>query len=363
MSKKLSLENLKLRDHNSVRLKCTLVHAQMTDIFSKLDVPNEHSKITADVLTSASLRGVDTHGVGKLTGYAKAILSGKYTIPQSISISTESNTTALISCGNGLGFVGAHTAMEMSIDKATKCGIGMVAVKDGHHVGMVGYYPMMALKHGMVGIAATNASRSVHPALGVKPLIGTNPIAFAAPAGRERDFVLDMATSTVASGKIGLAKSLGVKIPSGWVVDSEGDPISEPPNSRHDGWSLTPLGGTVEQGSHKGYGLALVIDILCGILSGGGFGAQLNGGENMAWTMAIDISRFRKLDEFKSMMDEMIKTMHSTPSESIKSPVLVPGDPEWDTYDDRKINGIPVEKGEYAEIVRMAEFVGSDVII
>ena len=282
----MNLENLKLKDQNSIRLKCTLIHDQMVDIFSKLGVPSDHSKITADVLTAASLRGVDTHGVGKITGYAKSIISGKYTIPQSITVSTESDTTALISCGNGLGFVGAHTAMEISIDKANKSGIGMVAVNDGHHVGMVGYYPMMALKHGMIGIAATNASRSVHPALGVKPLIGTNPIAFAAPAGRERDFVLDMATSTVASGKLGLAKSLGVKIPSGWAVDSEGDPVLEPPNSRHDGWSLTPLGGTVEQGSHKGYGLALVIDILCGILSGGGYGAQLKGGENMAWTMA-----------------------------------------------------------------------------
>ena len=130
----------------------------MVDIFSKLGVPSDHSKITADVLTAASLRGVDTHGVGKITGYAKSILSGKYTIPQSITVSTESDTTALISCGNGLGFVGAHTAMEISIDKANKSGIGMVAVNDGHHVGMVGYYPMMALKHGMIGIAATNAS-------------------------------------------------------------------------------------------------------------------------------------------------------------------------------------------------------------
>jgi len=232
---------------------------------------------------------------------------------------------------------------------------------------MVGYYPMMALEHDMIGMAMTNASPSVRPALGARPRVGTNPIAFAAPAGEERDFVLDMATSTVASGKIGLAKRLGMPIPAGWAITAEGEAITDPPGERGDHWAMNPLGNTREQGSHKGYGLGLVVDILCGVLSGGGFGTQLSGGENMTWTMAIDIAKFRDVDDFKAMMDEMIREMHQTPLLPGPGPgagrVLVAGDPEADMAEDRAANGVPVENGQYDELRQRAVELDVEVFI
>jgi LDH2 family malate/lactate/ureidoglycolate dehydrogenase len=253
--------------------------------------------------------------------------------------------------------------MEMSIEKARKYGLGMTTIKDGHHIGMVGYYPMMAVAEDMIGMAMTNASRSVRPALGARPRVGTNPIAFGAPAGEERDFILDMATSTVASGKIALAKRLGVQMPVGWAVSAEGEAVTDPKGDRGEDWAMNPLGNTREQGSHKGYGLGIVVDILCGVLSGGGFGAQLSGGENMTWTMAIDISKFRDLDDFKAMMDDMIRELHATPALPGEDGVLVAGDPEADFEDDRSVNGVPVENGQYDEIRARAVELGVEVFI
>ena len=166
-------------------------------------------------------------------------------------------------------------------------------------------------------------------------MLGTNPIAFAAPAGEETDFVLDMATSTVASGKIGLARRLGVPIPAGWAVDAEGDAVTEPPGDRGEHWAQNPLGNTREQGAHKGYGLAMMVDILCGVLSGGGYSSFIGGGKNMSFAMAIDIAAFRPVDEFKAMMDEMIQALHDSPTEPGADRVLVAGDPEEEAARDR----------------------------
>ena len=159
---------------------------------------------------------------------------------------SESATTALLDCGNGLGFVAAHRAMELAIAKARQHGVGMASVRNGHHIGMVGYYPLMAVAQNMIGMAVTNASRSMRPLHGAHPRLGTNPIAFGAPAGKERPFLLDMATTTVASGKLSLARRLGVPIPPGWAVDSEGIPLTEAPAQRSEAWAQTPLGNTLE---------------------------------------------------------------------------------------------------------------------
>ncbi|MEX0762468.1 MAG: Ldh family oxidoreductase [Dehalococcoidia bacterium] len=359
----MALDFLKIPEDNAIRVKAEDVRRQVVAILEAVNVPSDHANVTADILTSASLRGVDTHGVTNVVGYTAAIKKGTYTIPQKVEVLSESPATALLTCGNGLGFVAAHKAMEMSIQKAREVGVGMVSVRDGHHIGMVGYYPMMAIEQDMIGMAVTNASRSVRPAMGARPRVGTNPIAFGAPTAEERPFIFDMATSTVASGKIGLARRLGVPIPAGWMVDSEGDPVTAPPEGRGENWSLNPLGNTREQGSHKGYGLAVVVDILAGVLSGGGYGAQLSGGENMAWTMAVDISKFRPVDEFKAMMDDMIRELHATPAEAGVDRVLVAGDPEADTHEERSQKGIPLHNSQYDEIRRTAQEVGAEMFI
>lgn len=359
----MSLDYLKLNDANSVRVPAENLHKQVSAILQGVGTPQAHAEITAEVLLSSSLRGVETHGVGNVVRYSESIEDGTYVVPQTVEVISETETTVLLSCGNGLGFVAAHQGMEMSIAKAKKFGVGMSTIRDGHHIGMVGYYPMMAVAEDMIGMAMTNASRSVRPALGARPRVGTNPIAFGAPAGDERDFIFDMATSTIASGKIALAKRLGVQMPVGWAVTAEGEPLTEPRGDRGEDWAMNPLGGTREQGSHKGYGLGLMVDILCGVLSGGGFGMQLAGGENMTWTMAIDIAKFRDVDDFKAMMDDMIRDLHSTPTLPGEDRVLVAGDPEADFEDDRLANGVPVENSQYDEIRARAMALGVEVFI
>ena len=359
----MALDFLKFSDENSVRVPAADLHKQVSAILRAVNVPEDHAETTAKILTKASLMAVDSHGVGNAVRYSQSIQSGEYTVPQKVEVISESDTTALLSCGNGLGFVAAHLAMEMSIEKAKKHGIGMATIRDGHHIGMVGYYPRMAVGQDMLGMAVTNASPSMRPALGAAPRLGTNPIAFSAPAGEERPFLLDMATTTVASGKLGLARRLGVPIPEGWAVTAEGQPLTQPPESRGEHWSQNPLGNTREQGAHKGYGLAVMVDILAGVLSGGGFGAQLNGGENMSWTMAVDISKFRPIDEFKSMMDEMIRELHATPAEPGEERVLVAGDPEWDAEEERSEKGVPMHNSQYDEMRTCAQRLDAELFI
>ncbi len=355
--------NVKLNDSNSTRVPADDLQIQLSSIFRAVGTTDRHAEIAAKVLVAASVRGVDTHGVANVVGYSKNAEDGVYTVPQQTAVISESETTALVSGGNGIGLVSAYEAMEMAIAKAKKYGLGMVSIKDGHHVGMVAYYASMALEHDMIGMSMTTAAPAVRPALGAKKMLGTNPIGFAAPAGEERDFFLDMATSTVASGKVGLARRIGVPIPAGWAVTTEGEEITEPPDGENDAWALNPLGNTREQGSHKGYGLAVMVDILCGVLSGGGFSNQLERGENMSWVMAIDIARFRDVDDFKSMMDDMIRELHATPTLPGADRVLVPGDPEADSMDDRLANGVPVENGQYAAIKARATELGVEVVI
>jgi len=349
---------LNIKPKDAVYISADQLRAQIVSILVAVNVPKEHALITADILVMANLRGVDTHGVANLLEYIPMIRSGEYTIPQKIHVLQETVSTALMTNGNGLGFVGAYYAMQLAIEKAKNTGVGQVAVRDGRHIGMVAYYPMMALKHEMIGMAVTNGSRSVRPALGARPRIGTNPIAFAAPAGKERPFILDMATSTVSGRKIELAYLLGVPIPEGWVVDSKGKPIRNPPFKRNENWSQNPLGNTIEQGGHKGYGLAVMIDILAGVLSGGGFSAKFKFGQNMTWVMAIDISKFRPVTKFKKMMDNMINELHLTPPEKGAERVLVAGDPEADVYDVRIKNGIPMHRTQVTELDSLAKEVG-----
>lgn len=359
----MAFKFLTIPEHDAVRVAADAIQRQVVAILQAVNVPEDHAQITAEILTAASLRGVDTHGVGNVVGYVQAIEQGVYTIPQTVEIVTESATTALVDCGNGLGFVAAHRAMELSIAKARQHGVGMATVRNGHHIGMVGYYPLMAVAQDMIGMAVTNASRSMRPAQGAHPRLGTNPIAFGAPAGQERPFLLDMATTTVASGKLSLARRLGVPIPAGWAVDAQGVPLTEAPAQRSEAWAQTPLGNTLEQGGHKGYGLAVMVDILAGVLSGGGFSAQLAGGENMTWTMAVDIAAFRPVAEFKAMMDAMIQELHATPPEPGAPRVLVAGDPEADTTVERQALGIPLHTPQYEAIVATARRVGAAVTI
>jgi LDH2 family malate/lactate/ureidoglycolate dehydrogenase len=244
-----------------------------------------------------------------------------------------------------MGMVVGKFAMNDAIERARQTGVGMVTVRNSRHFGMSAYYAMMALPHDMIGISLTNAGPAVAPTFGKKAMLGTNPISLAAPAGRENPFVLDMATSTVPIGKLLVQTMHGGDIPYGWAVGSSGAPATDPKAVR-EGWMLTPLGGTPEGRSHKGYGLAVVVDILCGVISGAGYSVALSREYPMNavghFFAAMRVDAFCALDEFKAMMDEMIQELHSTPPAEGADRVLVAGDPEFEAERDRRANGIPL---------------------
>ena len=359
----MALDFLQIPEDRSVRVERGDAHAQVIALLTTAGVRTRYAEITADALICASLRGVDTHGLTNVTRYTNLVLDGAYNRDQEVRVLNESPTTALLTCDDGLGFPAAHIGMEIAMDKAAEFGLGMSTIRDGHHIGMVGYYSLLPLDRDMIGMAMTNAGPSVRPALGSRPRLGTNPIAFAAPGGDEGDFTLDVAMSTVASGKLGLAARLGVPIPEGWAVGAEGEPLTHPPSDRGEHWSQNPLGNTREQGAHKGYGLAVMVDILCGVLSGGGYSYMIGSGNNMSWTMAIDIASFRPVDEFKSMMDDMMRELRLTPPEEGAEAVLVAGDPEREIMAERESNGIPILETQYDEMVGLARRIGADVLI
>lgn len=357
-------DKMRVRAEDAVIVDASALREQVAAVFVARGTPEEHARIVAEILVTADLRGVDSHGALNTVRYVTDIDTGNYTVPQTLEVVSETPSTAVIDNGNGFGFVGAHRAMSMAIEKAREVGIGMVTLRRGHHIGMAAYYPMMALEHDMIGMCVTNSTPHMRPVGGLGARVGTNPIAFAAPADRERAFVLDMATTTVANGKIRVAQRLGLPLPEGWATTTEdGTPVTEPPEKSADWWTLEPLGGSLVLGGHKGYGLGVMVDILAGLLSGGGFSRELPTGHNQAWFMAIDIARFRPVEEFKAHMDAMIAELHSTPPAPGSKRVLVAGDPEAEVLERRSREGIPLQRSLVEEIRAKAQELGAPVLI
>jgi LDH2 family malate/lactate/ureidoglycolate dehydrogenase len=248
--------------------------------------------------------------------------------------------------------------MEMAIAKAKTMSVGVVLVRNSHHFGAAGHYAALAAKQGLVGMV-TSATRSINtvPTRGTIPLLGTNPIAFAAPAKRNRPFLLDMATSSTAANKVKVYELNGKALPAGWVLDAKGVPVTDATlamdtlfnRKAHGGGGLTPLGGTPEQASHKGYGLAMMVHILGGVLSGASFSPIRNrtqrpqDPDNLGhFFMAIDPDAFRDEGEFEDDLDEVIDILHATPPIDPAKPVLVAGDPEAATREERLRDGVPI---------------------
>lgn len=314
--------------------------------FEKLGVPNEDATIAANALVQADLRGVDTHGVIRFTPnawYVKWLSEGSMTARPKVRIVSESATTALIDGDRGMGMVIGHRAMEMAIHKAKSAGIAVVAVRNSRHYGMSAYYGMMALAHDMIGIAMTNASRQVVPTFGREAHFGTNPICFAVPADRELPFVLDMATTTAAAGKLELAARLGKAIPGGWALDENAVETTDPRIAQK-ARRLLPLGGTRESGSHKGYGLAILVEILCGVLTGTLTALNADQDPRGHFFGAIRVDAFRPVQEFKRDMDRLIHELKSTPPVEGEERVYVAGEIEFETARERARHGIPLLK-------------------
>jgi L-2-hydroxycarboxylate dehydrogenase (NAD+) len=312
--------------------------------FEKLGVPSAEAQIGADALVAADLRGVDTHGVIRFSPqawYVKWLSEGSMTARPNIRIVSESASTALIDGDRGMGMVIGHRAMELAVAKAKQSGIGMVGVRNSRHYGMSAYYAMQTLPHDMIGIAMTNASRQVVPTFGREARFGTNPMCFAVPVDKELPFVLDMATTTAAAGKLELAARMEKAIPLGWALN-ENAQATDDPRVAQKARRLLPLGGSRESGSHKGYGLAIVVEILCGVLTGTLTALNADQDPRGHFFGAIRIDAFRAVDEFKRDMDRLIQELKSTPPIAGQDRVYVAGEIEFETAEERSERGIPL---------------------
>ncbi|MBF8254121.1 MAG: dh family oxidoreductase [Deltaproteobacteria bacterium] len=328
--------------------------------FEKLGVSRDDAEIAANVLVQADLRGVDTHGVIRFNPhawYVKWLTEGSMTASPKLRIITENASTALVDGDCGMGMVIGCRAMEMAIEKARSSGVAMVGVRNSRHYGMSAYYAMMALPHDMIGIAMTNASRQVVPTFGRAAKYGTNPMCFAVPADKQLPFVLDMATTTAAAGKLELAARLGKSIPGGWALDENAASTTDPRVAQK-ARRLLPLGGTRESGSHKGYGLAILVEILCGVLTGTITALNANQDPRGHFFGAVRVDAFRPAAEFKRDMDRLIIDLKSTPPAEGQERVYVAGEIEFETAQERAEHGIPLHDSVLKGLREVGEKVG-----
>lgn len=311
-------------------------------------VPQKDARIAAEVLIDADLKGIDSHGIAHLPshrGYIPGLKQGLVNANASIKILRESPTTAALDGDGGLGIVIAKEAMERCMSKAQAYGIGMVTVTNGRHFGAAGYFAEMAAKKGLIGMAMCNVPPVGMAAGGKSKAYGTNPIAFAAPMGTGKLFSLDMATTAVAGGKLEIAQRQGKSIPEGWAVDAEGK-ISTDPEVLQKGGGLLPLGSTMETSSYKGFGLGLMVDILCGILSGAGFGMILPRRELVMgqWFSAWQIDAFTEITTFEKQLNDLAQRIRKIEPVANVDSVFIPGDKEDQFRQNRLIDGIPLDQ-------------------
>lgn len=324
------------------------------EVFTHIGCSETHARTAAEVLLAADLRGIDSHGIARLTGYVRLWEAGRINATPDIRITHETPSTAVIDGDAGLGLVIAPFAMKVAIEKAKQAGTGWVSVSNSNHFGIAGYHAMMALEQDMIGMAMTNASALVSPTFSVERMLGTNPIAIAIPAGEQPPFVADMATTTAANGKLEIMQRKNEAVPEGWVQDKNGFPSIDAHELKHGG-ALLPLGSDREHGSHKGYALGSVVDIFSALLSGASYGpwappfpAYVPMPENMPgkglghFFGAMRIDAFRKAEEFKAHMDNWIKRFRNAKVAEGHEKVLIPGDPERAAETHRRQHGIPV---------------------
>jgi LDH2 family malate/lactate/ureidoglycolate dehydrogenase len=347
------------------------VREQIVTLLTAWGMDPQLVRVAAEVMVETDLAGVDSHGVSMLMDYENSKSKGKLNLQAVPRVVRESATTALVDADAGLGHPAAVMAMGIAIKKARAMGVAVVSVFNSHHFGAAGYYAAMASKEGLVGMV-TSATRSIAvvPTRAAVPVLGTNPIAFAAPARRNAPFLLDMATATVANNKIKVYELNGKPLPRGWVSNAQGEPVTDPKTAlsiiyEKQGGGQTPLGGTAELSSHKGYGLALMVHILGGTLSGASFSpirvkTQGPGDPDRLghFFLAIDPKAFRPEGAFEDDLDAVIDVLHATPPVDVALPVLVPGDPENAARARRLREGIPIPKGLAEKIRQICQRAG-----
>lgn len=320
-------------------------------IFQGAGLNEEQSAILARHLVLANLRGVDSHGVSRVDIYTKRLESGIVEKKSEVRVEKETASSALIDGENAIGILLASKGIEMAVQKAKETGLAAIGIKNSNHCGMLADYTQYAARHDCIAIATTNAPSSMAPWGGKQGFFGTNPLSYGVPAGEERDIIFDMATSVVARGKITLARKNNQQIPLGWAISKEGKPTTDPNEALDDGLVL-PVGGP------KGYGLAFLVDVLSGLLTGAAFGPYIGSlnkdwdrNQNVGqffWVMRADL--FEPLEEFKSRIDQMIREIRQIPLAEGFERIYLPGEIEYEKTAEREQYGIPLSDSVIQEL-------------
>ena len=350
------------------RYTAASLHKFCVRVLQACNVPLSEADTTATVLVDADLHGIDSHGIAHLSMYVRHLVSGSYKAKRAITTVHETPATALIDGGGGLGHPAGVFAMQTAMDKASLSGTGTVVVRNSHHFGAAGYYVALALERDMVGLCMTNAGPGVLPTFGIQPLLGTNPIGLAVPANLETPFVLDMATSVKAYGKLEIAKREGKEIPEGWFLKADGGmgrqaddfPFWRAGTAERRGGML-PLGGATEAtSSYKGYGLSLGVEILTALLAGDTPSALMEtyaGCPEPAiahYFYAIIVSAFQPVETFKMRMDELLLTIKRSPKLTGHDRIYIPGEMEAELFIERTADGIPLHPAVAEDLERLA---------
>jgi LDH2 family malate/lactate/ureidoglycolate dehydrogenase len=329
----------------------------VADVLISLNVPSESALIAADVLVMADLMGVDSHGVQRLTRYTGGIRLGSVNTKAKMRVVNQSTSTALIDGDAGLGQATAHKAMELTIEKAEESGVSIVAVRNSHHFGMAGYYALQAVRKNMIGLVMTNSEALVAYTHALGRDLGTNPIAVSSPAKTPPPILFDAAMAVVPIGKVEVYSKECKKIPLGWAMLPDGKLADDPAEVLAKKGAVLPLGGLGEEmGGHKGSGLSLVVDLLCGVLTGANWGRNVKHTINTEpanvghFMLAIDIQRFMPLDQFLANVEKFREYLKTLPKISEDSQIWIPGEKAWLTMETRKRIGIPIHKNILKEL-------------
>lgn len=349
-----------------IRVPAQALAGYCTTIFEKLGVPSRDATTVADVLVLADLRDKGSHGVARLPRYVDGIRKGQMNPIDKSQVLRETATSALVDGGKSLGQVVGRKAMNLAVDKAVANGVCFVTVRNSNHYGIAGYYAMMAVERGCIGISMTNAAPLVVPTFGRDAILGTNPISIAAPADGD-PFLLDMATSVVPRGKLEVCNRDGKPMPRGWAVDSRGKGTEDANEvlqnlTKRGGGGILPLGGEGETFSgHKGYGLAMAVEVLCAALSGSALGPGTYVDESTAnighFFGAIKIESFRPLPEFKRDMRAFMDAVRNSPKAEGHDRIYVHGEKGFAAHKNRMDDGIPLGP----KVVDSLKKVGADV--
>lgn len=338
---------------------------QIADILIAWGMPEPEAAQTSEVMAWADLHGIDSHGISMLTVYDRHRRAGRMDMSAQYRTVRDGPVHALLDGGGGLGHVPARTGMALAIDKAHASGIGAVAVRNSAHFGACGFYALMAAQAGLVGLVTTSAATiQVAPAGGAAARLGTDPLAFAAPGAPDRPFLLDMATTTVAAGKLRNRENEGADCPPGWVLTADGQPSVDPTEAREKGGYLTSLGGSLEGSSYKGYGLAVMVNILSSCLSGATLVTdpqhtkKPQGMDIGHFFLALDPDLFREPGAFEADVAALSDALSATPPADPAQPLMIAGDPERARATERGANGIPVAPGLLAKLREIAEAAG-----